>query len=155
MLNFLLLFIAQDASAFNETLNGRMIVMDRAWLFVDKADFGSKKVFYHQRECYKCLWTELEFDRTSSNEKPAGFSDPYEAEININWPMRLAIADKTVDAFDYDDETTPICVMPFEKFAEGGFYSLAEDCEREILMPGRSPAVYLYPVYTLGKSLKV
>ena len=155
MLNFLLLFIAQDASAFNETLNGRMIVMDRAWLFIDKAHFRSKKVFYHERECYKCLWTELEFDRTSSNEKPTGFSEPYEAEINVNWPMRLAIADKTVDTFDYDDETTPICIMPFEKFAEGGFYSLAGDCKREILMPGRSPAVYLYPIYTLGKSFKV
>jgi hypothetical protein len=151
MLNFFLLFILQDASAFNETLNGRMIIMDRAWLFIDKTDFASKKVFYHQRECYKCLWTELKFDRASS-DKPDGFSDPYEAEIDIRWPMRLAIADKTVDTMDYDDVTTPICIMPFEKFAEGGFYSLAGDCKRKILMPGRSPAVYLYPVYTLGKS---
>ena len=112
MLKFLLRLVLRDASAFKETLNGRMIIMDTAWLFIDKADFQSKKIFYHQRECYKCLWTELKFDRTDSEDKPDGFIDPYEAEIDMRWPMRLAIADKTVDVMDFDDVTKPVCIMP-------------------------------------------
>ena len=100
MLNFLLLLILQDAPAFNKSRNGRIIIMNRAWLFIDKADFKRLKVLFNQRECYKCLLTELEFYRTNS-DKPDDFSDPYEAEIYIRWPMRLAISDKTVDTMDF------------------------------------------------------
>ena len=156
MLNFILFFVSlPNALAFKETLHGRRVLMDTSWIFIEKADLEGKKVFYHQRECYKCLWSELKFDL--SDENGTDFTAPMEAEMDMRWPVRFAMADESVVDMEYDDETKPDFTTGFISFKEGGWYVFEKDREEKIRewKEGRSPAVYLYPVYTLGMSFNL
>ena len=152
MLNFLIFFVSlPNAWAFNETLHGRRIQMDTAWLFIEEAELGDKKIFYHQRECYKCLWSELEFE--PSEETDTDNKSVLEAEIDMRWPMRFALTEKGVDRMEFDDDDNPIFTIEFMSFEEGGWYIfVTKSKEIQLWKSGRSPAVYLYPVYTLGMS---